>query len=163
MEFLNNVLTVQNITGIIALSAVVSSVVSTFISGIISLISQHMSHKHEQKMKYWSSYYEKCSHTLTSLLDSSGKLFANPNTDEELLNTMSWICQSYVYADKQLSETLDCFYSKLEAWNNNIDSEEFLNDCQKYMITVARDINRLLIRYEDTSYMRTRLYKEHLR
>lgn len=158
MELLKNALTVQNITGIIALSVVVSSIISTLISGIMNLISQNMSQKHERKMKYWFSYYEKCTHTLTSLLESAGKLFANPDTDEEILNTMSWIYQSYAYADKQLSETLDCFYSKLEAWNNDIDNINLLNDSQKYMITVARDINRLLIRCQDSSYMSKRLY-----
>lgn len=69
---------------------------------------------------------------------------------------MSLIYQSYAYADKELSETLDCFYSKLEKWNNDIGNEKLLDECQKYAIVVARDINRILIKYKNNRSIHTR-------
>lgn len=156
MKLVEDILSTQNIAGIIALTAVISSVISVAISGIISLISQLMSQRHEWKMNCWKTYYTKCSKTFVSLLDSSGKLLGNPINDSEILNLMSLIYQSYAYADKELSETLDIFYSKLEEWNNDIDNEELLNECQKYAIIVAHDVNRILIKYKNNRCIHTR-------
>lgn len=147
MEFLQNILSANNITGIIALTAVISTLFTSLISGIISLISQRMSNNHELKIMYWNKYYNDCTQAFQNLLESTGKLFSNPISDEELPNTLSFLYQSYIYADKQLCAVLDSFYEKLEAWNNDIDNEELLNDCQKYVITLTREINRLIATY----------------
>ena len=156
MQIVENILDTQNIAGIIAFTAVISSVISVAISGIINLLSQAMSQRHEWKMNYWNTYYTECSKTFVSLLDSSGKLLGNPLSDCEILNLMSLIYQSYAYADKELSETFDCFYSKLEKWNNDIGNEKLLDECQKYAIVVARDINRILIKYKNNRSIHTR-------
>lgn len=163
MELVEGILTTQNIAGIIALTAVISSVISVAISGIISLISQLMSQRHEWRMNYWKTYYKKCSNTFTSMLESAGKLLGNSSSDAEILNLMSLLYQSYAYADSQLSETLDAFYSKLEKWNNNIDSEELLTECQNYVIVVAHDVNRVLIKYKNNRCIHTRWYTKKTR
>lgn len=151
---LQNFFTVQNITGIIALSAIVSTLLSTLITGILNLISQKMVHKHELNMKYWETYYSNCSQTFSNLLDCTGKLLANSDTDIEILNVMSCIYQAYAYADKNLSTILDTFYSKLEAWNNDINNQTLLDDCQKYVIVLARDINRILAKYSNPRHLK---------
>jgi len=48
------------------------------------------------------------------------------------------------------------FYSKLEKWNNDIGNEKLLDECQKYAIVVARDINRILIKYKNNRSIHTR-------
>lgn len=155
MDLLQNIFNANNITGIIALTAVISTLFTALISGIISLISQRMSHKHELKIMYWKKYYSDCIQAFQNLLESTGKLFSDPISDEELPNTLSFLYQSYIYADKQLCAVLDSFYTKLEAWNNDIDNEELLNDCQKYVITVTREINRLI-----TTYTKMNIHKK---
>lgn len=151
---LQNFFTVQNITGIIALSAIVSTLLSTLITGILNLVSQKMIHKHELNMKYWETYYNDSSQTFSNLLNYIGKLLANSYTDIDILNVMSLIYQSYIYADKELSTILDTFYTKLEAWNNDINNQTLLDDCQKYVIVLAHDINRILTNYSNPRYFK---------
>lgn len=141
------ILSAQNINGIVALTALVSAIITAALSGIINLLSQILSHRHELKMKYWEQYYAECTQTFKALLDSSGKLLANPYNDSEILNVLAYLYQSYVYADEGLVAVLNVFYAKLEAWNNDIKNIDLQDDCQTYVPLVARDINRVLTKY----------------
>lgn len=144
---LGNLLKADNTTPIIAIAAIISPVVVALISGIVSLISKHIECKHTQQMEFWKVYYKDCSNTFSSFLDSVGRLLADSQSDEKIFDVLSYLYQSYVYADEQLILVLNEFHFKLESWNNNSSSEELLNDCQAYCVTVAQDINRVLSKY----------------
>lgn len=155
---LQEILSTQNINGIIALTALVSAIITATVSSVMNLISQYMSHKHELKMRYWEQYYTECTQTFKALLESSGKLLANPHNDNELLNVMAYLYQSYVYADEDLTAILNAFYTKLETWNNDIKNIGLRDDCQTYVPLVARDINRVLAKYSSIPGKCTRWY-----
>lgn len=135
-----------NITGIVALAAIISPIFVSAVSGVFGLITKHMQYKHELKSKCQEFYQNKCAITFEKLLDSIGRLLTNSVSDKEILNTMSYLYQSFAYADSELADELAIFYKKLEKWNNDYNNEALLDDCQKYGFVVAQEINRFLLK-----------------
>ena len=128
----------QNINGLVALAAILSPVIVS----IITLIAKHWELKTNERMTKWNVYYKDAIATFSELLDSVGRWLADARSDEEVYNVMSALNRSFVFADKQLSDKLNSFYFKLDAWNNDFNNADLLDDCQKYSHAVAVDINR---------------------
>lgn len=140
---LEDLLTV-NITGIIAIAAIISPILVSLISSCFNLISKRIEYAHIERLKQFDTYRAERVNVFLKLLDSIGKLLANRCTDIEALNTLSCLYQAHAYSDDQLATTLKIFYDKLEAWNMDQENETLCGDCQRYATVVARDINRLL-------------------
>lgn len=142
---LNKILETNNLTGIIALATIVSPVLVAVVNNIVLLISKHIEYKHLQEKDFTNRYYEKKVEIFTNFLDNTAKFLATSGSDIKILDVLSYMYQCYAYADKKLISMLDELYSKLEAWNNDYDNISLLNDCQQYIILVAKDINRILL------------------
>lgn len=135
----------ENVTSIIALTAIISPVLVSVINGFFKIIFRSMKYHHESKMQKWNKYYSDCSNVFSELLTSSGKLLANSTSDTEILNTLAYLYKSFSYADKPLSSVLSIYHQKLDAWNNDIDNQVLLNDIQEYTVTLSLEIHRFLL------------------